>query len=201
MEKINKFHRAVKTQYDAKVLVFNELEGDLKELDWVSKAEEMFSTIEKLDNKRKEIEDHIDKADRVLNNIETIKYQQNLLPDTSALKDISKLKELDDQLYSLDMDISDIEKRLKMISKLKAQEKDVNLPVDNELQILNAKNSELNTFKGKIRNLNNLIAKIKLYEDDQELYGESVSDIKEEKSEFMDSFSICPFCSQSMEGV
>jgi len=160
MESINKLHRAVKTQYDAKVMVLKDHKDDLHELDWVTKAEKDFEQLEKLDKKSKELSAHIDKADFVIDKIETIRGQQNRLPDTTALKPIKVINELDDHLYGLDVKIDNIKKRLRMISKLEQEIKDVNLPDDDEFQNLHTKNAELSVLKNKCKFLNLTLNKI-----------------------------------------
>ena len=199
MESINKLHRAVKTQYDAKVMVLKDHKDDLHELDWVTKAEKDFEQLEKLDKKSKELSAHIDKADLVLNKIETIEYQQAQLPDTKALKPIHDINELDDHLYGLDVKIDNIKKRLRMISKLEQEIKDVNLPDDDEFQNLHTKNAELSTLKNKARRVNASVLKIDEVAYDLVLAEDEVKIRELEKDKFMTQFTICPFCKQEME--
>lgn len=199
LEKVNKFHRLVKSQYDAKTIILNGYENDHKELEWIEKAKVEFDKLLALDKTHKDMLKHIESVDRILNNIETIEYQQSQLPDTKAIKDIDAIKVVDDSLYSIDWKVEEIEKRLKTISKLKTEISRVNLPADTEMTNLDTNAAELDSKIKVIATLKQSIRKINSLIDDSVLSNDTVQAIKTDKTIFKNSFDICPFCRQEIE--
>lgn len=200
IEKINRLHRAVNAKYDTKTTILSDLEKEYKALEWVVQAQKDLDKALAIHVKRNEILSHIEATDLVLTNIEAIEYQQSQLPNTKAIKDIDIIKEKDDECYFMEKKIEVLEKRLKIISKLKTEIRDVNLPIPDEFVNLEVKLAVFYDVQKASVDLHTLLYTMQSFEDALEIQSNRIKKIETEKKFFMEQFEVCPFCDQEMEG-
>ncbi len=198
IDAVNSMHRSVQSEYNIKTETLNELEGEYKELDWVDKAQSDYQIIIDQQQSLFELRTGFIHIETALRKVLLIKKEMDKLPNVNAIPDIETIFDRDDELIKLEIIESNIVNRLNALSEVEKRLKDINLPDEEELTILDAKLAEFSSKKQQIKDINVMIRYIDSVDDDLVVSKGVVGRLMSKEKSFMEQFDVCPFCNQSM---
>jgi len=198
MSAVNSRHTKVKSIFDAKTLLLGELEEKHSNLKWVLDAEKEFDVLQEIDAENAKRYEEIEQLTSFLSTLQSIDEQLQKLPDPKIKDEIEEIFKIDDHLYNLELEEEEIEKRIKTYTDCKNALNDIRLPDDSELLNLNAKSAEFGRLKQDITDIKSAIQIAAAIEQECVVKDKEILAVQQEETDFLASFSVCPFCAKPM---
>lgn len=193
-KKANTLYDGHKHKFDVASTMFDRIEAQIIESEWVPKADKAFKVVEKVSADLHALSDKSDQLTDLINDIVYVDSEIESLSDTSALPLIVDIFELDGRCADLEEKAVDLENVLESIESIDLQLKDITLPDTSLIDEIDAVLIEIVDNNVRYSTLEALINGIQDLNEDIEVMDERIHEGKLDVSSCIRHSGICPAC-------
>lgn len=201
MDVATKQANALYTEHDTKYNIaskrYDALEVDLKELEWVPKADKAYQEIEGIEEQIASVAEECNAVEAIVTKMEEIDVELGTLLPYSLMERIEEIFDIEKKWFKVTDELAKLEKLLESILSIDLQLKDITLPDTSLINEIDAVLLELSQLEQEYDSLVSLIDYIEDTISDISILDERILHGKLEVKECIRTSGICPACEGS----